>query len=63
VNIKETKIILFADDTNIFIIAENGQILQQRINRVMKEFHSWLYLNSLFWWTTISSTSPFPTGE
>jgi hypothetical protein len=27
-NIKERKIVLFEDDTNILITAENGQILQ-----------------------------------
>jgi hypothetical protein len=47
VNIKNTKMILFAGDTNIFITAENGQILQQRINRAMNKFHSWLNVNSL----------------
>jgi rRNA processing protein Krr1/Pno1 len=46
-NIKDTKIVLFSDDTNILLKAENGQILQQIINRVTTELHSWFYANSL----------------
>jgi hypothetical protein len=46
-NIKDTKTVLFADDTNILLSIENGQILQQIINRAMTELHSWFYANSL----------------
>jgi hypothetical protein len=46
-NIKDTKIVLSADDTNILLSPENGQILQQIINWVTTELHSWFYVNSL----------------
>jgi hypothetical protein len=46
-NNKDTKTVSFADDTNILLSTENGQILQQIINRVMTELHSWFYANSL----------------
>jgi hypothetical protein len=36
-NIKEAKTVLFADDTNILVTAENGQSLQKKINEVMDE--------------------------
>jgi hypothetical protein len=41
-NIKETKIVLFADNTKILVTAENAQILQQKVNMVMNElpFHT-----------------------
>jgi argininosuccinate synthase len=45
VNAKETKLVSFAYDKNIFVRAENGQILQQKIHRVMNELHSWFYAN------------------
>jgi hypothetical protein len=47
INIQESKIILFADDTNILVTAENGQVLQQKINMVMNDLHSWFYANGL----------------
>jgi hypothetical protein len=39
VNIKETKIVLFADDKKILVTEENVQILQQKMNRVMNELY------------------------
>jgi hypothetical protein len=42
-NIKQTRIVLFADDTNILITAKNKLILQQKINRVMNELQIVLY--------------------
>jgi hypothetical protein len=40
-NMKEARIVLFADDTNILVTAKNGQILEQKINRVMNELREW----------------------
>jgi hypothetical protein len=40
INIQKSKIILFADDANILVTAENGQILQQKIHRVISDLHS-----------------------
>jgi hypothetical protein len=46
-NIKEARTVLFADDTNILVTAENGQSLQQKINKVMDELQGWFNANSL----------------
>jgi hypothetical protein len=46
-NTEEARMALFADDTNILLTAENGHILQQKINRVMKELYGWFKANSL----------------
>jgi hypothetical protein len=34
-------------DTNILVTAENGQSLQQKINKVMNELQGWFNANSL----------------
>jgi hypothetical protein len=46
-NIKEARTVLFADDTNILVAAENGQSLQQKTNKVMDELQGWFNANSL----------------
>jgi hypothetical protein len=46
-NIKEARTVLFTDDTNILVTAENGQSLQQRINKVMHELQGWFSANNL----------------
>jgi hypothetical protein len=38
---------LFADDTNILVAAENGQSLQEKINKVMNELQGWFIANGL----------------
>jgi hypothetical protein len=60
-NIKETKAVLFADDTNVSATAENQQILQQKISRVVNELHSWFYENSLILNTKKTIAMPFHT--
>jgi argininosuccinate synthase len=62
-NIKDTKIVLFSDDTNILVRAENGQILQHKINKVMNELHSCLYANSLTLNTEKTIAIPFHTRQ
>jgi hypothetical protein len=46
-NIREARVVLFADDTNILVTAENGQSLQQKIEKVMVELQGWFSANSL----------------
>jgi hypothetical protein len=46
-NIKEKRIVLFADDINILVTAEKEQNLQQKINKAMSECHGWFNANSL----------------
>jgi hypothetical protein len=45
--IQEQKIILFADDRNILLKAENEKILQHRTNRVINELQLWFYMKTL----------------
>jgi hypothetical protein len=45
-NFKETKRVLFAVDINFLVTAENGQILQQKINRFMNDSPTWFCANS-----------------
>jgi hypothetical protein len=42
-----SKIVLFADDTNIIVSGENLNTLQYKLNNVMKELQTWFTLNSL----------------
>jgi hypothetical protein len=46
-NILESKIVLFADDTNILVSGENLNTVQFRLNIVMKDIQTWFTLNSL----------------
>jgi hypothetical protein len=40
INIKEPKVVIFADDANILVRAKGGQTVHQKINRVMSSLHS-----------------------
>jgi hypothetical protein len=46
-NITGSKIILFADDTNILVSDENSTNLQHKLDNVMTELQTWFTLNSL----------------
>jgi hypothetical protein len=46
-NIMGSKILLFADDTNILVSDENINNLQFKPNNVMTELQTWLTLNNL----------------
>ena len=46
-NIMGSKIVLFADDTNILVTEANMNNLQYKLNNVMNEFQTWFTLNSL----------------
>ena len=46
-NITGSKIMLFADDTNILVSGENINILQCKIIKVMNELQTWFKLNNL----------------
>jgi hypothetical protein len=47
INITGSKIMLFADDTNVLVTGENINNLQYKINNVMNELQTWLRLNNL----------------
>jgi hypothetical protein len=46
-NIMGSKIVLFADDTNILVSGENLNTLQYKLNNAMKELQTWFTLNNL----------------
>ena len=45
-NIMGSKIVLFADDTNILVTKANTNNLQYKLNNVMNELQTWFALNS-----------------
>jgi hypothetical protein len=47
INIQGARVVLFADDINILVMAEDGKALQHQINKAMEELHSWFYTNNL----------------
>ena len=47
INIMRSKIVLFADDTNILVSEANMNNLQYKINNFMNELQTWFTLNSL----------------
>jgi hypothetical protein len=42
-----SKIVLYADDTNILVSGENLNTLQYKLNNVMKELQTWFTLNNI----------------
>jgi hypothetical protein len=46
-NVTGSKVVLFADDINILVTAENENTLQYKINRVMNELQLWFHSNNL----------------
>lgn len=48
---------------NILVTAKDGQILQQKINRITNELHSWFYANSLTLNAEITIAMPFHTRQ
>ena len=60
-NITGSKIMLFADDTNILVSGENINILQCKIIKVMNELQTWFKLNNLEVNTEKTLAIPFHT--
>jgi hypothetical protein len=46
-NVSESNIVLFVDDTNILVSEKNLNTVQSRLNRVMKDLQMWFTLNNL----------------
>jgi hypothetical protein len=46
-HILEAEVVLFADDTNILIQAEDENVIQLKINRTMNMLYKWFYTNGL----------------
>jgi len=46
-NIQDAELVLFADDNNILIIDKNIDAVEERLNRLIKQFEVWFSNNSL----------------
>ena len=46
-NIKDSKIVLFVDDTNILVSGDNVTNLRYKISNVLNELQTWFELNNL----------------
>ena len=46
-NIQDAKFVLFADDNNILIIDKNIDVVEERLNRLIKQLEFWFSNNSL----------------
>jgi len=46
-NIQEAKLVLHADDMNIFVVDKNEKALQARLSSVMKQLEVWFFNNDL----------------
>jgi hypothetical protein len=46
-NVSESNIVLFADDTNILVSGENLNTVQSRLKSVMKDIQTWFTVNIL----------------
>jgi hypothetical protein len=46
-NVEDVKMVLFADDTNIFVIDKNLDALQLKLRRVMEQLKIWFQKNNL----------------
>jgi hypothetical protein len=47
INIQGARVVLFADDINMLVMAEDGKVLQHKISKAMEELHSWFCTNNL----------------
>ncbi|GFG28333.1 hypothetical protein Cfor_09086 [Coptotermes formosanus] len=46
-HILDAEVVLFADDTNILIQAEDKNVIQLKVNRTMNTLYNWFYTNRL----------------
>jgi hypothetical protein len=46
-NVQETKMVLFADDTNILVIDKDYKSLQEKTNTVMEQLKNWFSYSNL----------------
>jgi hypothetical protein len=58
-NIHEAKLILYTDDTNIFLTNKNEEALQAKLSLVMKQLEGWFFKNDLIINTTKTVAMPF----
>jgi hypothetical protein len=41
------EMVLFADDINVLVIDNDKEIIQQKINKIMKQLEAWFQANNL----------------
>jgi hypothetical protein len=62
-NVLEAEMVLFADDTNILIQAEDGKVLEQKINSTMEVLYNWFDRSGLVINTEKSIALSFHTWQ
>jgi hypothetical protein len=45
-NVQDTEMVLFADDINVLVIDKDKEVVQQKINRMLKQHETWFKLNN-----------------
>jgi hypothetical protein len=63
INTQGIESVLFADGTDILIDAENENIPNQKINRIMKELQTWSHANDLVINTLKTTAMSFYTWQ
>jgi retron-type reverse transcriptase len=58
-NIKGTKLILYADDTNVLVVGRNEEALQTKLSLVMEQLENWFLENGLIINTTKTVAKSF----
>jgi hypothetical protein len=46
-NVQGTEMVLFADDINVLVIDKEKEVVQQKINRMLKQLETWFKVNNL----------------
>jgi len=46
-NIKEAKLVLYADDTNMLVVGKDGKDVQAQVSSVTKQLEVWFFNNDL----------------
>jgi hypothetical protein len=46
-NVRGTEMVLFADDINVLVIDKDKEVVQQKINRILKQLETWFKVNNL----------------
>jgi hypothetical protein len=46
-NVQGTEMVLFADDINVLVIDKDEEVVEQKINRMLKQLETWFKVNNL----------------
>jgi hypothetical protein len=46
-NVQGTEMVLFTDDINVLVIDKDKEVVQQKINRMLKQLETWFKVHNL----------------